>query len=338
MAQAPTSDRDMASLVLEHLDAVEAEERASSQETLPSRSPAAVPCGNQYEEVPSHSQTKEYFNDERETALREINDSDANGHGGDISPTQDEPDYESPFSFHLDREPSDDSTDDDPLISRMRTIMKQTRPKPQQTAAMEKLHPFVSLLTLGDLERCLTVEAAFPPEERCSEEKLRYRLTVCPELTLGVFTIPPRGEWPNGVAPEHPTLVAHLIASRTASKVVTDASMEVPKNWETEKTSRTQPGVGHDDEGQTLAIHSLAVLPEHQGKRIGPMLLKSWLQRIKDAAIAQRVALLAHDHLIPFYESFGFRNLGPSDCKFGGGGWHDMVLEFSEVGVGYDSD
>ena len=77
--------------------------------------------------------------------------------------------------------------------------------------------------------------------------------------------------------------------------------------------------------GRTIAVHSLAVLPEHQGKKVGSMLMESYTQRIKDSKIADRIALLAHGELIKFYEKLGFRNLGPSETKFGGGGWNDMV-------------
>jgi len=30
-------------------------------------------------------------------------------------------------------------------------------------------------------------------------------------------------------------------------------------------------------------------------------------------------------HLVAYYERFGFKNIGPSKAQFGGGGWHDMV-------------
>lgn len=102
--------------------------------------------------------------------------------------------------------------------------------------------------------------------------------------------------------------------------------MKLPKTWQTERFA-TEDGetIGHDEYGGTIAIHSLAVLPEHQGKHVGSTLMKSYLQRIKEAQIADRVAIIAHDHLIPFYEGLGFDNCGPSKCQFGGGGWYDMV-------------
>ncbi|EDN10652.1 conserved hypothetical protein [Histoplasma mississippiense (nom. inval.)] len=162
------------------------------------------------------------------------------------------------------------------------------------------------------------------------DDLLAYRLTTCPELSLGAFYLPPKE--PN--KPKlRPQLIAHIIATRTRALYVTDASMGIPPNWRDKSSSRLQSSnwseqPGHQDQGSTIALHSLAVLPEHQGKRLGSTLLKAYVQRIRDAEIANRIALLSHGHLIPFYTSLGFKNRGLSDCTFGGGGWYNMVLEF----------
>lgn len=105
--------------------------------------------------------------------------------------------------------------------------------------------------------------------------------------------------------------------------------MKLPPNWRSARVV-TENGeiVGHDEYGSTIAIHSLAVLPEYQGKQVGSTLMKSYIQRIREAAIAERISIIAHDHLVPFYQSFGFENRGPSKCQFGGGGWTDLVSSF----------
>lgn len=108
--------------------------------------------------------------------------------------------------------------------------------------------------------------------------------------------------------------------------------MKIPEDWQTNKRSLPDAGeknyIGHEDQGSTVALHSLAVKAEHQKKRVGSTLMKSYIQRIKEAQIAERIALLAHDHMVPFYEALGFENRGPSACTFGGGGWFDMVSVF----------
>lgn len=105
--------------------------------------------------------------------------------------------------------------------------------------------------------------------------------------------------------------------------------MSLPDNWKSRRSSLPGPGdkeaLGHQEQGRTIAVHSVAVAIDHQKKGLGSVLFKAYIQRIKDSKIADRVALLAHDHLIKFYEGFGFVDMGPSACKFGGGNWNDMV-------------
>ncbi|KAJ5651272.1 uncharacterized protein N7484_004995 [Penicillium longicatenatum] len=198
------------------------------------------------------------------------------------------------------------------------------RPPTHHRTKLDELHPFVQLLSTSNVEDCITVENAFPEAERCSRDKFIYRLTRCPELSLGLFTLPLYGDQPKPRA----TLVGHIIATRTSEPSVTDRSMRLPSDWKSERwTFECGQAVGHEEGGRTIAIHSLAVLPEHQGKQVGSTLMKSYIHRIREAQIADRIAIIAHDHLVPFYESFGFESHGPSKCQFGGGGWVDLVLE-----------
>ena len=82
---------------------------------------------------------------------------------------------------------------------------------------------------------------------------------------------------------------------------------------------------GHQEQGGTICIHSLAVAKDCQGMGLGSVLMKSYIQRIRGSKIADRIALLAHDHLISFYTGLGFQDMGPSSATFGGGNWHNLV-------------
>ncbi|KAL4964097.1 polyamine acetyltransferase [Aspergillus stella-maris] len=200
------------------------------------------------------------------------------------------------------------------------------RPPVHQPSKLDELHPFVQVLTESNVDDCVAVEEAFPENERCTRDKFLYRLGRCPELCLGLFSLPLLAQ---DEPKPRPTLVGHIVATRTSTHNVTDKTMELPADWKTARSTVVDGEVvGHDEYGSSIAIHSLAVLPEHQGKHVASTLMKSYIQRIREAAIADRLMIIVHENLIPFYESFGFENRGPSKCQFGGGGWTDMTLEF----------
>lgn len=116
-------------------------------------------------------------------------------------------------------------------------------------------------------------------------------------------------------------LLGHIVATKTTNNTVTDNDMEIPTS------DPPDPKLGHKEAGRTICIHSLAVLPEYQGRGLGKTLMKAYLQRMESHGVADRTALIAHEGLIPYYEGFGYVNKGKSAVKFGGGGWFDMVKE-----------
>jgi GNAT superfamily N-acetyltransferase len=107
--------------------------------------------------------------------------------------------------------------------------------------------------------------------------------------------------------------------------------MGLPSQFDPKKPgSERGATVGHEEEGRTIGLHSLSILPSHQKKGLGRTLLKSYIQRMQAADIADRIALIAHGHLVDFYKSEGFLDKGQSEAQFGGGGWIDMVRELEE--------
>jgi len=113
--------------------------------------------------------------------------------------------------------------------------------------------------------------------------------------------------------------------TKTTNATIQDEDMAVPPDWDTKGPSSSDTQLGHRDNGRTICIHSLAVLPDYQGQGLGSLLLRAYIQRMDGSGVADRIALLAHDSLIKFYERLGFENKGPSKATFGGGGWVDMV-------------
>ncbi|WPG99395.1 Hypothetical protein R9X50_00220900 [Acrodontium crateriforme] len=217
----------------------------------------------------------------------------------------------------------------------------------RDTSKRDQLHPYTQTLTVSDVDSCTRLEEeAFDPQERCSREKFHYRLKTCGELSLGIFTSHSDNEIPTaatsapvytGAPKRKAALLGHIVATKSTNKTVTDADMALPPteietgtstNAHSPTSTNDNSKLGHQETGRTICIHSLAVLPEFQSRGLGRTLMKAYLQRMEGQGVADRAALITHEPLIPYYESLGFVNQGPSPCKFGGGGWFDMIKEF----------
>ncbi|KAJ5794089.1 hypothetical protein N7457_000688 [Penicillium paradoxum] len=184
---------------------------------------------------------------------------------------------------------------------------------------------FTRTLSKEDVEICVAVEKAFIEAERCSEEKFYYRLGACPELCLGLFV-------ENEQEPASPTLIGHVIAVRSPYTCITDGSMGMPKNWRSlpddEPVFVNKELIGNHKYGDTIAIHSVAISPEYQGKKVGRALMRAYIEHLARGCFgASRAVLIAHDYLVHFYESVGFKNQGKSQSNFAGGVWFDMTFD-----------
>ncbi|XP_041073092.1 serotonin N-acetyltransferase-like [Carcharodon carcharias] len=117
-------------------------------------------------------------------------------------------------------------------------------------------------------------------------DEVRHFLTLCPELSLGLF--------------EQGRLVAFIIGSL----------------WDKEKLSQ-EALVLHVPHGSTVHIHVLAVhrTSRQQGK--GPILLWRYLQYLRCLPYVHRAVLMCEDFLVSFYSKCGFKELGPSAVSVG---------------------
>ncbi|SPQ23704.1 b9caec81-fd07-40dd-a873-22daab84fcf0 [Thermothielavioides terrestris] len=278
----------------------------------------------------------------------------------------------SPCRFQENDQAVDESLDLDGDFAEQQKMMSKRRraakdkPEYRLKKALPFAKPFVPTirpLTVADLEACIALEnAAFTqPEHRASPEKasprhrnvspppsyhpsstdLAYRLTVCPEVSLGLFvTIAPEQAKDLGIetlALARPVetgradgavsvLLAHAISTRTHGDVVTDADMDYPKDWRA-RSARVAEPVGHQEGGKTVALHSFAVLPRVHRCGLGQMLMRAFLDQMKSCGLVQRVALICQEHLATYYQRSGYKCLGKSEAQFGGGGWYNMAID-----------
>lgn len=89
-------------------------------------------------------------------------------------------------------------------------------------------------------------------------------------------------------------LLAHVIATRTNAEVVTDEAMDYPRDWKTAPSAPSSK-IGHSEDGRSICVHSLGVIPGYQGRLLGRTLMTAYVQQMNGAGIADRIALIAHD-------------------------------------------
>ena len=89
------------------------------------------------------------------------------------------------------------------------------------------------------------------------------------------------------------------------------------------------PKLGHKEEGRTICVHSLAVLPQFQKRGLGKTLMLAYIQRLESQGVADRLALISHEELIPYYEGLGFENQGKSEAQFGGECLQILIVLYS---------
>ncbi|KAK6354435.1 hypothetical protein TWF730_008839 [Orbilia blumenaviensis] len=240
---------------------------------------------------------------------------------------------------------------------------------------LNKMSVYVRTLTINDIDKILELEnTCFSEAERATPAKFRYRLTVCGELSHGLFTLSkPHPDTPKGVSDFQPKeiLIAMISATKTTTPVVTEAAMRIPhdllekygaevpatapvvsqpaQNSESAQTAAdpqasttaavpdpklvkesTPPPEGHIEHGETVCIHSLCVDPTYRQNGYSQVLLKDFCQRMKDAGLSKRIALICLKEKTGVYtKSQLFRYKGNSSVTYAGASWVDMVYEYT---------
>lgn len=154
----------------------------------------------------------------------------------------------------------------------------------------------------GDLDQVAAIEdACFPPAEAASRESLAARIAAFPGSFL--------------VAELDGTLVGMVNGCCTDSPVIRDEMFH--------GTSHHQPA------GANQSIFGLDVLPAFQKQGIAAQLMRALIQASREAG-RTAVILTCKEPLIRYYETFGFKNDGPSDSTHGAAAWFDMTLRLGE--------
>lgn len=88
----------------------------------------------------------------------------------------------------------------------------------------------------------------------------------------------------------------------------------------------------HIADGKNQAIFGLDVIPSYRRHGIAAKLMRHFIEAAKVRG-RETVILTCKQHLIPYYEKFGFVNNGISQSTHGGSQWFDMTLAIPKRGT-----
>lgn len=83
----------------------------------------------------------------------------------------------------------------------------------------------------------------------------------------------------------------------------------------------------HNPDNGYQAVFGLDVLPEYRNRGVAGKLLSTFIEAAK-LRNKRAVVLTCKEHLLGYYKSFGFENLGISNSEHGNAVWYDCILEF----------
>lgn len=133
-------------------------------------------------------------------------------------------------------------------------------------------------------------------------------------------------------------LIGHILATKTTEPYITDEAMMIPKldQYGRKAEPEKEAKIGHCEAGRNIAIHSIVVDPAYQNLGVGTNLIRDYINRMSVHGTADKLILLAHDEMVPFYQRLGFVSMGPSPTNFGGGNWIAMEKELEMPDDGDD--
>lgn len=81
----------------------------------------------------------------------------------------------------------------------------------------------------------------------------------------------------------------------------------------------------HEPDGGTLMIFGLDVHPDYQRRGYAAELMNEFINRAVKTG-RKKIILTCKEHLVHYYEKFGFIEEGVSQSEHGGAKWYDMYM------------
>ncbi|MDO4454062.1 MAG: GNAT family N-acetyltransferase [Eubacteriales bacterium] len=153
----------------------------------------------------------------------------------------------------------------------------------------------------NEVKKLADIEAiCFPAAEAASEKEIAARFLSFPENFYVAETIDGKiAGFINGCTTDTPVLKDELYH---------DASL-------------------HEPDGAYQTLFGLNVLPEYRCQGIAEHLLRALMDAAEEKG-KKGMILTCKEHMIHYYQKFGFQNYGVADSSHGGATWYDMQIRF----------
>ena len=153
--------------------------------------------------------------------------------------------------------------------------------------------------SIDDVKMIADIEAAcFPQAEAASYTQLQERFEAFPENFL--------------VLEDKDQVIGFINGNTSSIKGLPDAFYEDVHL--------------HDPNGDYMTVFGLDVAPNYQHQGLAHQLMNGYINLAKQRH-KKGIFLTCKDHLIGFYEGFGYQHLGVSSSTHGDAKWNDMYLE-----------
>ena len=151
--------------------------------------------------------------------------------------------------------------------------------------------------TIDDADRIYHIECiCFPAAEAASMNAIKERITVFPEgFLVGLID---------------DEIMGFINGASTSGLYLKDEFF--------------QSMACHEPSGKTMMVYGLDVNPDWQRKGYAAQLMNEFIS-IAEKSAKERVILTCKQHLVHYYEKFGFALEGVSESEHGGAKWYDMV-------------
>lgn len=152
--------------------------------------------------------------------------------------------------------------------------------------------------TIDDVSRIFEIEElCFPPEEAATKEKYQWRIGNFASHTI--------------VCELDDKIISVVCALPYGKRLIEDDIFEMD----------TLPS------GDTSAILSVMTDPAFKCQGFAETTLNYAIENEKSLGM-KTMSLTCKNHLLHYYEKFGFKKVGVSASVHGGATWYDMVLDF----------